>query len=170
MEAATNVQSLFSLSALKITAGFFKHYMWFLAFQSFWTTWIARSKSSAHRYFLAPTDFMLQPKKYRLEARCCLFHGIHWSAYTASPRPYFSWAGSVPASAAHKPSLFLFSSFHKGEVSEGLSKQSIWAHMLRSTKSHHQENYGPSTASCCLLTIILFKFMTFTLFHNVHTI
>lgn len=63
-----------------------------------------------------------------------------------------------------------FSSLHKVEVSEEPTKQTILSHMLRSTKSQHKKNHGSPAAFCCLVTIILFKFMTFTLFHNEHTI
>ena len=162
MDAATNVQSLFSLSALKITAGFFKHYVWFLAFQSFWTTWIARSQSSAHRHFFAPTDFMPQSKSIERKqdaARFTIYTGQciqHPSDHTSAEQdPYLLLQHTNP--------VYSFFIIPQGEVSEEPTKQNILSHMFRSTKSQHKENYGSPTAFCCLVTIILFKFTTFIL-------
>lgn len=101
-----------------------------------------------------------------MEGRCHSFHHRDQSVQTALP-----WSN---ASAEQDPSPLCstqtqsapFPSFHKGEVSEEPPRQSTFWHMLRSTKSQHKENYGSPTAFCCLLTIVLFKFITFTLFHN----
>lgn len=152
-----------ALPALKITVGFSKYYLRPLAFQSFRTTWIARSASSAL------TDFMLRPEKHGMEVRCLSFHHIHWPVHTASTQSYFSWAGPLFAPAAQTQSI-PFSSFHKGDVSEEPTKQNILSHMLRRRKSQRKKNYGSPAAFCCWVAITLFKFMTFTLFHNEHTI
>lgn len=182
MEAATNVQSLLSLSAPRITAGFFKHYVWFLAFQSFWTTRIARSKNSAHRHRLVSTDFMQQPRSMEWKqdatvhdtAECCSPHHtsaecdscslpLHKKVYSffnaqrGRITEWLGWKGPRGSSSYNPPAT--------GRAANNYRRR--FFHAKKKTKKN--QLYSSKRIFCCVITIILFTFTTFTLFHEKYT-